>query len=232
MAITGAVKRSTQQNPRISVNKLAEYLEANPTRRKKIVYDAKHPEPFVTTRYKDAREYIKSYICGETDEDAILVRIDAFNTADADSDFQEQDNNLSAEVLELLLDTDISSWDGYEISSFEGENTLVNISGVDISVNPDLLVKQEKGGETKFGLIKLHLSKTNQLSEESQKIVAVMLLGFAHKIAEEYGTPEEKMCMSFDIFKQHSECCPTAVKMRLRKIEAACEEIALWWGTL
>lgn len=44
--------------PRLSVNKLAEYLEASSTRRKKIVFDAKYPEKFIVTRYKEAREAI------------------------------------------------------------------------------------------------------------------------------------------------------------------------------
>ena len=45
--------------PRISVNKLAEYMEANSIRRKKIVYDAKYPQKFIVTRYKESKDTIK-----------------------------------------------------------------------------------------------------------------------------------------------------------------------------
>ena len=48
--------------PQISLNKLAEYLDANPTRRKRIVKDAKDPQPFIVTRYNEARNGIIEYI--------------------------------------------------------------------------------------------------------------------------------------------------------------------------
>jgi hypothetical protein len=223
------------KSPRISVNKLAEYLEATPTRRKQIVHDAKYPAAFITTRYKDARELIKSYIQGNVGEDDVLAGIDAFNSTVATSDWQEQDNALSAELLELLLDTDISPWKELVISPYEGENTLLNIAGVGISINPDLIVKIEDDQSTRIGLMKLHISKTNELSEESQKVVAALLYEFAVQIVIDKTDGEEAdpgCCISFDLFKQCSETCPSAFKMRMRKIEAACEEIALWWDKL
>lgn len=230
-----AKPRKIIEKPRISVNKLAEYLEAHADRRKKIVQDAKYPAGYITARYKDAREAIKDYIRGVSDEDAILSRIDEFESAIPDSDWQENDNASSAEALKFLLDTDISCWEEFEIEPFEGENTLIEISGVGISVHPDLVVRMTDGASALVGLIKLHLAKNNELSEESQKIVAILLYQFAGQfIADEtdgeIATP--KCCISFDVFRRRSEYCPTAVKMRVRKIETACEEIALWWGKL
>ncbi len=119
--------RKVIEKPRISVNKLAEYLEANPERRKRIVHDAKYPAEFVTTRYREAREIIKNYIMGKADEDEVLAKIDGFNDAVAGSEWQEQDNNLSAEALEQLLETDIECWEDFDIEPFDGENTLLEI---------------------------------------------------------------------------------------------------------
>ena len=44
--------------PKISLNKLGEYLDATPSRRKKIIQDQQDPRPVITIRYQDARENI------------------------------------------------------------------------------------------------------------------------------------------------------------------------------
>ena len=233
--IKGAVKKPIEKKPRISVNKLAEYLEAASSRRKKIVFDAKYPQEFVTTRYKEAREHIKLYVSKTANEEEILAVIDGFNAAVADSDWQKQDNELSADVLGLMLDMDFGSLNNFTITPFEADNDLLDIAGVDISVNPDLLIIREGVDETSVGAGKLHLSKTNQLSEESQKIVGVLLYRFAEDFIVpniENGLVNPKLCLSIDLFGQRIVCCPPSIKMRLRNIEDACQEIALWWSKL
>ncbi|HEY4061167.1 MAG TPA: hypothetical protein VGM30_04665 [Puia sp.] len=231
----GPYKIPTAKKPRISVNKLAEYLESTSSRRKKIVTDAKYPQEYVTTRYKDAREHIKRYVCKGVDEDAILLVIDAFNSTVPETDFQKQDNDLSAEVLALMLDMDLGSLSNFDLKPFEGNNDLLEIAGVDVSVNPDLLITKDNGAETYVGAGKLHLSKSNQLSDESQKIVGVLLYRFTEDFiipTIENSLALPKLCFSIDLFAQTIECCPSSTKMRLRKIEDACEEIALWWNKL
>jgi len=233
MGLKNIAEKKAAAKPRISVNKLAEYLEAIPTRRKKIVEDAKYPEKFIVTRYKDARDIITGFLSGEMDEDAVLESIDSLNDKESETEFQEQDNRLSAESLDSLLETNISILEDCTVEPFDGDNELVEISGVDISVNPDLIVTKMVNDELHFGAIKLHISKTNNLSDESQKIVAVLLYLFADKFIKGAGDKASlKLCFSFDVFKQSLESCPTSFKHRLKKIEAACEEIALWWDKL
>lgn len=221
------------KNPRISVNKLAEYLSSNPTRRKKIIYDAKYPSNFIVTRYADARDFIKSYLQSGQDEDLVMSAIEDLEKRKPKTDFQEQDIALSIESLSLLLETDTSVLEGCEVSSFEGKNELVNIAGVDISVNPDLIIIKKVNGVPNVGAIKLHLSKSNFLSIESQKVVAVMLHDYTNKyLVGEGEVAKIKLSMSIDVFQQTIECSPSGFKLRMKNIEAACEEIALWWGTL
>jgi hypothetical protein len=221
------------KKPRISVNKLAEYLEANSTRRKQIVYDAKYPEKFIVTRYKDAKDVIFPYLTHHRDEDIVLNEIDGIKAKKAKTDFQEQDQRLSVESLEALLETDLSSLDGCELSQCDDENKLVSISDVDISVNPDIIIKRVIHDVTHIGAMKLHISKNNTLSEESQNIVAVMIINYVSSFLSKKGqVVQPKLCISYDVFNESLQCCPTSYKLRMRRIEAACEEIALWWDKL
>lgn len=228
--ISGKLK--SKKNPRISINKLAEYLEANSARRKKIVHDAKYPENYIVTRYKDARDTIKKYIIGGGDEDIILEKLDQLTEIKPDTDFQEQDLKLSIEALELFLDFDISALVGCEIHEYD-ENKFIKVSGVEISVNPDLIVKKKIGKIVNVGSIKIHISKSNPLNSNSQKIVGVMLHNYINDYVLKKGeVANEKLNLSFDIFQNTFEYCPSAIKVRLRQIEAACEEINLWWEKL
>ncbi len=218
--------------PRISANKLAEYIEANPARRKRIVQDAKNPANFIVTRYKEAREAMKNYLSGDMSEEQVLGLIEGINKKDAETEFQDQDNKLSVLLLEALLDADISIFEDYTISA-PPENVHLNISGVRISVNPDLVLEKSIGSVTQIGTIKLHVSKLNALSDESQKLVGVLLYQYATDILLVDGqVANNKLCFSFDVFANAIQCCPSSFKNRLNKIEVACEEIAMWWDKL
>lgn len=226
-------KKSAKKSPRISVNKLAEYLEATPQRRKAIVFDSKYPKAFKATRYKFARDCMKAYISMESDEDDLLNAIDELNAKEPESEFQENDINSSVEALEAILETDTTIFEDFEIDAHNEENQLVKISGVAISVNPDLIITSYDDDTKLYGALKFHISKTNTLSEESQNIVAVMLYLYAEKYLSDLGDKAStKLCFSFDVFNESIVSCPNAYKMRMRKIEAACEEIALWWDKL
>ena len=223
----------TRTQPQISVNKLAEYLEANATRRRQIVLDAKYPEKFIVTRYKDAREIIKQYLTNGFDEDIVLDAISGFEAIEPKNDFQEQDRDLSIASLEALLESDLSFLHGFEIKEHNDEKHLVKIKGVNISVNPDLIVLSENDGIVQKGAIKIHISKSNSLTDESQIIVALLV----HNYMESYGIKKGeavalKQCISFDVFKENAISAPTAIKLRLKRIATACEEIALWWDSL
>lgn len=221
------------KNPRVSVNKLAEYLEANATRRKQIVSDTKYPEKFITTRYKDARENIKSYLTNGLDEDFILDAIDDFKAIKPKTDFQAQDKQLSIESLEALLEADLSILDACDLSIHDDENKLIKIMGVDISVNPDIIITKNIGGIVHKGALKIHLSKNNTLSEESQLIVSVMVYKYVSDFIIKLGeSANTKICYSLDVFNVSIKCCPSSYKLRMKRIEAACEEIAMWWGKL
>ncbi|MFN8263930.1 MAG: hypothetical protein U0T07_10410 [Chitinophagales bacterium] len=231
-AIGSSTEDAKGSTPRISVNKLAEYMDANATRRRKIVFDAKYPQKFIVTRYKEARDTIKQCLENGYGEDFVLNVIEELEDKECDTEFQKQDVALSIEALELFLDTDISSLSDFNFTPTFG-NELLNISNVDISVNPDLIVSKEISGKKNIGAIKLHLSKNNTLSEESQKIVGAIIYTYTQDfLLKRRDVANPKLCISFDIFKQGIEICPSAYKMRMNRIEAACEEIALWWDRL
>jgi hypothetical protein len=216
--------------PRISVNKLAEYINATTTRRKKIVADAKDPDAFVITRYGDALKAIRSCL-QQGDLGIIEEAIQAIGNKSQDTDFQKNDAKNSIELLEAFKEVDLSVLEGFSVEAPNDiENKKIEIQGVVVSIQPDIILSREVKGVRQVGGIKISHAKTKPLSEDSQQIVALMVRELLTQDAiNSESSVLPKACFSFDVFKKRLVCCPPSSKARMKQVEAACEEIALWW---
>lgn len=217
--------------PKISLNKLGEYMEATPARRRKIVYDAKFPATFKTARYKDAREAIKAYIKSNYDESLIEACATFLEGKDTASDWAENDVESSLEALDAILEIDLPSLEDFTIEPFTLEASSIKIHEVEISIYPDLVIKGIIKGKPVVGVLKIHISKNTSLNEESSQYVAALL----HQFADSAFSKEEadvSICISYDVFNGTWITAPKAVKRRMAHVEAACQEIALIWDSL
>lgn len=221
--------------PKISVNKLGEYLQTNPQRRKTIIYDMKYPKSYKVARYIEAKEAIKNYFISNFDEEVLNASIYAHEAKKPESEFQEQDKQLSIELLEAMLDIELPDLTNYsvEIESYKDSNPKLDISGVDISVNPDLVIRGNYRNNKVIGIVKFHTSKTNSLNEEGRKTVATVLKRFTEEyVAQSDEKVFDRLCLSIDIFTNSHTIPPKSFKRKLDYIEIACEEIALRWASL
>jgi hypothetical protein len=77
---------------KFSVNKLGEYLTANPSRRKRIIKDQKNPKGFIVIRYKDARKALVDFFAnGKGDKKYIEAKIRDIIDKTVRSKLMEQD---------------------------------------------------------------------------------------------------------------------------------------------
>ena len=170
-------------SPKISLNKLGEYLDATPSRRRRIVKDQQNPQPFIVTRYGDARDEIVNYLEGGMEEEGQMLAAAArLRVEDAATEFARQDKFASAEAIEDFLDAaeqlDISGL----LARGVGKSTsdVMEISGVSVSIRPDVILEDETNGEV-VGAVKLHFSKTNPLRLRS-------MLNSVLAVKEKYST--------------------------------------------
>lgn len=79
-----------EKKPKMTVNKLGEFLTANPARQRKILELLKYPKDnkFASTSYSEAREAIKKYLLSGFEEQIILDSISALSGKEASSDYQ------------------------------------------------------------------------------------------------------------------------------------------------
>lgn len=218
--------------PRISLNKLAEYIHSDSAiRRRQILEGAMAPKKTLTTRYRDARETIKNFIMNDYDDKVIEAGITALKAKVPASDFQTSDRKLSLHALELLSNADLPDLSDYKVVNYDGSNPPMVIEGVKVSVRPDLLIRGASKGRFFCGAIKLHIIQDNKLGEEGQKTAATILHQFITDHVKQDPSEEvlNKLCFSVDIFSQHCESAPAAFKIRMRGVEAACKEFAALW---
>ena len=219
-------------SPKISVNKLGEYLGASPSRRRTIIKDQKNPSTFKAARYKDAREAIVDYAAsGMEDEAKAINQIESLLNQDYKSEYEEQDKSLSASSIASFLDLsdeieiDSDKFDFEAVDKFSTNTT--EISGVSVSMRPDLLIKDANDNSV-VGALKLHFSKSAPLETEGCKYVATAL---RKHLEENYPSAkiDNKKCIVVDIPDQNVQSAPKAYKKRMKDIAAACEEISQRW---
>ncbi|WP_210489645.1 hypothetical protein [Rufibacter aurantiacus] len=215
-------------SPRITVNKMGEYLCAFAARRARIIYDAKYPKDFITTRYSKAETAIKDFFLNENkDSQLILQAIDQLSKQKPTNKHQHEVIysciEALTEFLKFIGDSDLLEDDrGF----FDGisKSASMTISGVKISIRPEILIHDKK--EISGG-VKLYFSKSFPLSKTSSEYIGTLLMKY---LEQEYQKPiKARNCFVIDIFNKTIYTAPKAYIKRLQDIEAACTEISNQW---
>ncbi|EHO07926.1 hypothetical protein VSP10_16660 [Myroides odoratimimus] len=221
---------------KISVNKLGEYIEANPTRRRRIVFDQKNPAAFIVTRYSRAKEIAIEYFINNFDDEILIQGIEELDNIESESDFQENDIANSLEFLVSLLEFEVFNFidfDNIQISRYVGSNPKLNINNVEVSVNPDLIFSGTIRNRKVKGALKFHFSKTSSLNTESAKNIATLIHQFVEdNLIQDDENADIKFCLSLDVFAGICESAPRSYMRRRDNIRFACTEIDLWWDNL
>lgn len=223
-------------NPRISINKLGEYLTATPARRKSIIKDQKYPpEIFITGKYNDAFDPIIDFFVRDAlNPEGLHRAVGRLTSRPTFSDPEASDLKNNILALERVIQAASTlPFAGLTFRAAKEQGALLTIGKVAVSIRPELeIVAPQRGGKTKYGLLKLYLGKTHSLNEESGQLIATTVHQFAEK---HFGSPDSvdrKRCYVLDVFQQRLFTAPASYTKRRSDIEAACEEIAARWPTL
>ena len=136
-------KPTIRKTPRISVNKLAEYLTASPAKRRSIVKDQKYPPTFRITWYEKATRAMVSFLSDpKRDDDALVQVIEKLYTQKAATENEQLKLNTNAQALEAFLESysDLDLGLGV-VKQGDTDPAKLSISGVELSVRPELLLQ-------------------------------------------------------------------------------------------
>lgn len=222
----------TRELPRVSVNKLGEYLIATPARRKRIIHDQKHPPDAQYLRYPEASYAVTDFLCRGLDMNVLKEAQRRFACAVPTSEFEAQRMQLCSEALERFAD--LVPWldlDDAIISAVGAEPPVLEMAGVTISVRPEVVVQRlDKQGQPRVGLMKLYFSKTQPLDERSGQYIGTLLQRFAEQHLCRLGPADHRLMTVVDVFAGSLFVAPRAHIRRLGDVVLACEEIAERWA--
>ena len=63
----------------------------------------------------------------------------------------------------------------YKLTPYKGKNPKLNIKGVEVSVYPDIIVKDKYRNQEYVGAMKIHISKNGKFEEESSKYISAVI---------------------------------------------------------
>ena len=110
----------------------------------------------------------------------------------------------------------------------------LKISGVEISIRPDFLLRYKAGGKKHIGALKILFIKDEKtaLTITAQQYISTLCYHWLEKHGPSGWEPSNKLCLSLDIFRMRAVQAPTSFKRRLIDIENACSEIAALWPSV
>jgi hypothetical protein len=166
--------KKPRNRPRISITKLAEYLEALPMRRRKILIDQKYPPDYQTTWYNECFEPIVNFLLDPSHATEPLHRAMAeisSKTAINEKQVIARSNNI--EALKHLLNTrNKFPFTGYTLRRLPEQAPHLHVAGVSISVRPELEILNVGRNDqvVRYGYLKLYINKRPSFSRGDRQI--------------------------------------------------------------
>jgi hypothetical protein len=220
------------KGPRISLNKLGEYMVAHAVRRRSIIKGQKEPPSAVVPRYQKAFPILEKFFA-TGDPEHIYSAIDKLRSKTPKSDWDADDTANTALALETFLDfaSEIDLADCSVTRADPQETAKLIIAGVDVSVRPDFYIRLTKRKKDLIGALKFHWTKDDghELTADGGTYVATTVHQFLEKYHSKTAKPSLEHCLSVDVFRRAVRSAPTGYKRLRDHIEASCEEIALRW---
>lgn len=226
--------KKLEKKPKMTVNKLGEYLIANPARQRRILEQLKYPlkNKFGAVAHSEAREAIKKYLINEFDENIINDCIGFLKDREGGSDHLKNMDRSSILMLKHILDSENLEHEKFNYEPYAGDNPKIFVQDVEVSIYPDIIVHSTARGINNVGALKIHLGKA-VLTEEGGKYIAAILWKFTDEfIVDNNQSNKADHNISYDVFSDSFIGCPASVTKRWQVIEAGCKNIIAIWDSI
>lgn len=223
--------------PRISVNKLAEYMVSKAARQRRILRDRKYPDPdFQMGMYhREASEAISRFlISDQISTENIDNQMQIIKQQTPDKIGTQRRLNANIEAMERFLDM-LDDFDFGEATAFLGEHAPEKLTfhNVKVSVRPEIILRGTKKGKKVVGAVKLHFPKGFGMDEDAAGFVSAAVNEYCVRhVAQDDEKVLHEYCQVFDIGSGTVFAGVKATKNRLKDIAETCQNIEAIWSTL
>ncbi|AMV38424.1 hypothetical protein [Planctomyces sp. SH-PL62] len=216
--------------PKFTINAFMRYLSANASGREAITLQQKYPSAYQAVYYDAASDVLRRYIDSGMGDDAILDEGIAAIRAASTEDKGPHNIRANVEVVEAFRDRRPKlSFGGLSPSTSPGPQMSLVIAGVELVIQPEILLEGVIDGEMRGGAVKFYFSKGHPLTSPAASYGALLLQRYCEANLPDRATVQNRQCIICDVRVGEVHHSPEATVRREREIEAACAEIAVRW---
>lgn len=224
-----------KNSPRISANKLAEYIVSKGARQRNILRDQKYPS-IAGMYYNEAATAISVCLASNLQDLSSIERairvLEQKNPGTAGALRRIGSNIDALESFEAMLDDIDLKGAAAELGEHQPDKLVMH--GVDISVRPDVILRGTgKSGKKMVGGVKLHFSRTLPLTTTSAGYVSAILQRYSQdKLLQSSEVVGPAYCFVIDVGSRTIYPTVRSTMQRLKDVESDCRNIAAIWPTI
>jgi hypothetical protein len=226
----------SNKTPRISVNKLAEFMEAKGARQRQILRDQKYPTDYKGMYHKEAAEAIALSIASNLEDlspiDRAVALLEQARPQKIGTQRRVAANLDALETFRLMLDEVDQKIKEIKLVLGEQSPPRLQIHAVDISVRPEIILRSGGKSGSLCGALKLHFPRTFPLSEAAAGNVSAVLQEWCKTNMHDEGRVSGPLCFVIDIGSQRVYPGAKATTARMKDVEANCQNISALWPTI
>lgn len=222
------------KHPRLSDNKLADYMSASEQARRSILRSCKYQPKAAVIQHHDAKRMIaESMINGNVDVKRLTEKLSVYEGKITDTDFEEEVKSHNIDYVKSVLTMGFDPIKGYEFERCKNQVKL-DFNGTEISFFPDVLVaRTNQRNNRKIGALNLRYSKSAKLPESTAQYQSALMFGaLREKPFEPEATPELALCQTLDGFNGKVYPAPSNSIYLYKEMIAACGAIAYQWPNI
>lgn len=227
------------ETPRITANELAKYMVATETGRLGIIRRARESGTAGRIRYMDVKEALKAGMADPVNERRIIGaaanRFEQLVEDPSSSAFYKDDAEKSLDVLQsyhgmrnLLA--------GQDYRPAPTRMPKLNLNGVAVSVNVDLLIERDARSGPQIGGLIFRMTKPDEEESDgaagTRRDMGLYVATLVHmQVVENLSrnrTPARPICWSVDVQAGDRHVCPNG-STRETELRNACLFIAAMW---
>lgn len=212
--------------PQFSIEKLAEYMVARPSRRQVIVKNQKEKRALFIEYHKDARKIISNYISGDINDEEYWEEFYSIKNKKIRTDISEVRQDICLTALEefekIMYDVEFPQ---YRKMKKGVDQKKIFLHRIKVEANPDILLYNNKGSVN--GAVKLIFNNDRKREKIENEYLSAILFQYMRLL---YNMDIKNTdCYIVDIFNSVIETAPMSYKKIILDIRASCEEINDTW---
>lgn len=222
------------KHPRLSDNKLADYMAASEQARRGILRSCKYQPKAAVIQHHDAKKIIADCITlGSVDKPLMTEKLEAYEGKVTDTLFEEDVKKHNIDYVKSVLTMGIGPLKGSEFGPWQTQ-LKIDFNGTEISFFPELFVaRTNKRNNRKIGAINLRYSKSAKLPDKTALYQSALMFGvISDSPFEAEAVAERALCQTIDCYNGNVVDAPSNSIYLFKEMVAACAGIAAQWANI